>query len=561
LPDVSAGDAGTEQREDAETEQRDGPLARFSPNRSRTPALPPPRTLLLWLPVVAVAVGVGLPVVYLVLRALEADPARLWRLVVRARTGRLLANTVLLTGGVLALTTAISLPLAWLTARTNVPGRRFFSLLGVLPLAVPGYVMAYALLAATGRSGMLAALTGGAVVGPSLSGYSGALLALSLATFPYLFLNLRAALRGLDPALEEQAQALGMRRIEVFRRVVLPQLRPAFLSGSLLIALHVLGDFGVVSLMRYDTFSYALYVQYSASFDRVYAACLALLLLALTAGVLALEARLLRGLLYHRAGAGAAARPARRARLGRWQRWLACALPLGVGLAAVGLPLAATGFWLAEGSSLAAASVSAGDLAAALLDSASAAVPAAFAAAALAVPLAYLSVRRPSRLTRATERVAYFGYATPPLALALALVFFSLRAAPVLYQTLALLVGAYALHFLAEAVGPVRSALYQAPPRLEEAARSLGRGPVRAFFETVFPLLRRGLLVSVAFVFLSAMKELPLALLLSPLGFRPLAVAAWSYAEEALFAQAAPFALLIIAFSAAFVGLLLSRER
>lgn len=544
---------------DVSASDRDGSEGEgWAPPSALTTRFPHARTLLLWLPVIAVAVGVLVPVVYLLLRAFEAEPAVLYRLVVRGRTLRLFLNTLLLTGGVLALTTALSLPLAWLTTRTDVPGRRFFSVLGVLPLAVPGYVMAYALMAATGQSGMLAALAG--PVMPRLSGYTGALLALSLATFPYLFLNLRSALQGLDPVLEEQAQALGMPRHKVFLRVVLPQLRPAFLAGALLIALHVLGDFGVVSLMRFETLSYALYVQYAASFDRIYAACLALMLLCLTAGALLAEARLLHGLLYHSAGSGGAARPARRMRLGRWGRWLASTLPLLVGLAAVGLPLTVTVFWLMEGSSLAVAAVSAGDLLSALGDSASAAVPAALLAGALALPLAYLSVRRPSLLTRSVERVAYFGYAIPPLALALALIFFTLRAVPFLYQTLALLVGAYALHFLAEAVGPVRSALYQAPPRLEETARVLGRGPIGAFFAAVFPLLRRGLLVSVAFVFLSTMKELPLAFLLSPIGFRPLAVSAWSYAEEALFAQAAPFALLIIAFSAAFVGLLLAQD-
>ena len=554
MPDADLS-AGERERGSAGDRQQHGSLLA----RPHAPTPLRPRTLLLGLPAALVAVGVAVPVVYLVLRALEADPAALADLVWRGHTLRLLGNTVLLAAGVLALTTAISLPLAWLVVRTDVPGRRLFSLLGVLPLAVPGYVMAYALMGATGRSGMLAMGTG--VVVPRLSGYPGALLALSLSTFPYLFLNLRAALRGLDPTLEEQAQALGLSRGTVFRRVVLPQLRPAFLAGGLLIALHVLGDFGVVSLMRYETFSYALYVQYATSFDRIYAACLALMLLVLTGAVLFAEARLLRGLLYHRAGNGGAARPARRVSLGRWGRWAACAGPALLALAAVGLPLVTTGFWWAEGSYLDAATVSAGDVLAALADSASAAAPAAGLAALLAVPMAYLSVRRPSPLTRAAERTAYFGYATPPLAMALALIFFTLRAAPVLYQTLALLVVAYALRFLAEALGPVRSALYQAPPRLEEAARALGRGPIQAFFATVFPLLRRGLVVSVAFVFLSAMKELPLALLLSPIGFRPLAVSAWSYAEEALFAQAAPFALVIIAFSAAFVGLLLSRER
>lgn len=506
----------------------------------------------LWGPAGLVAIGVLIPLVYLVLRAFEAEPAYLAELILRPRTLRLFWNTVSLTVGVLIVATAIAFPLAWLTARTNLRGKRLITLLSVLPLAVPGYVMAYVLLATTGSYGTLAQTMG--LVVPRLNGYTGALIALSLYTFPYLFLNLRTALLDLDPALEESARALGYRRSEVLRRVILPQLRPGFLAGGLLVGLHVLGDFGVVSLMRFETFSYALYLQYAASYDRVYAACLALMLLALTATVLFLEARLLRGLLLHRTGSGTS-RQAPPVRLGAW-RWPSYALVIAVAFASVGVPVLTVGYWMLEGTSL-----PWGDLGDALLGSVSASGPAALLAGALALPLAYLSVRRPSRGTKTLERIAYFGYATPPLAFALALIFFTLRTVPPLYQTLTLLVVAYALHFLAEAIGPIRTALYQAPPRLEEAARSLGRSPLQAFFAATFPLLRKGLLVSVALVFLSAMKELPLTFLLSPVGFDALALKVWSYANEALFAGAAPFALAIMAVSAAFVGLLLLREK
>ncbi|MFN3595815.1 MAG: ABC transporter permease [Rubricoccaceae bacterium] len=504
-----------------------------------------------------VAVGVLVPLAYLLLRALEAEPSEWAALVVRARNLRLLGHTLALTAGVLAFATALALPLAWLATRADVRGRRLLTLLGVLPLAVPGYVMAYALLAATGTNGLLALALGLEL--PRVSGYAGALLALGLYTFPYLFLNLRAALLGLDPALEEAARSLGHTRREVALRVVLPQLRPAYLAGALLVALHVLGDFGVVSLMRYETFSYALYVQYAAAYDRVYAAWLALMLLALTGTLLWLEARLLRGRRFARA-AGTARRTAPPAPLGRW-RLPAYAFAGAVALFSIGLPLVTVSFWLlradtpaalADGRWLA--------LASALADSVRAALPAALLAALLAVPLAYLSVRHPSRTSRAAERVAYLGYATPPLAFALAFVFFALRTAPFAYQTLGLLVAAYALHFLAEAIGPVRSALYQAPPAVEWAARSLGRSAFGAFRAATLPLVRRGMLASAVLVFLSAVKELPIAFILSPLGFRTLAMGVWSATGEALYSLAAPYALALIASSGALVGLVLSRE-
>ncbi|MEX1055768.1 MAG: ABC transporter permease subunit, partial [Rhodothermales bacterium] len=226
-----------------------------------------------------------------------------------------------------------------------------------------------------------------------------------------------------------------------------------------------------------------------------------------------------------------------------------------VGTISVGIPTLTVGYWMTRATSNPWA-----DLWPALWDSVAASAPAALAAAALALPLAYLGVRRPSLLTRGLERLAYFGYATPPLAFALALIFFSLQAAPWFYQTMGLLITAYAIHFLAEAVGPIRSALYHAPPSIQEAARSLGRSPLRAFFEATFPLLKRGILVSIAFVFLSAMKELPITFLLSPIGFETLALNAWGYTSEALFGSAAPFALAIMIFSALFVGLLLVQD-
>ncbi len=513
------------------------------------------RSWYLLVPALFVAVGVLVPLAYLVLRAFEAEPARLADLVLRARTLQLLANTLLLTAGVLILTTLIAFPLAWLTARADLAGRRFITLLGVLPLAVPGYVMAYALLAVTGNYGMGAQLFGLSL--PFASGYWGAMFALGLCTFPYLFLNLRTALLGLDPSLEESARTLGYTRRQVFYRVTLPQLRPAFLSGGLLVSLHVLGDFGVVSLMRYKTFSYALYLQYTASYDRIYAAWLALILLAITTCFLFAEARLLRGLLFHRAGTGVH-RAGRRLALGLW-RWPAYVFAFVVaGLTAL-LPISTTLYWLAQ-EELSMNVTGWAELFQSLWMSVSASAPAALLAVVLALPLAYLSVRRTSRFSRAMERIAYLGYAVPPLAFALALIFFTLRTLTPMYQTLTLLVVAYALHFLAEAIGPLRTTLYQAPPQLEEAARLHGRSPVRAFYEATFPLLRSGALVSIAIVFLSAMKELPLTFLLSPLGFDTLAMNVWSYATEALFAAAAPYALAIIVFSAGFVGLLLMQE-
>jgi iron(III) transport system permease protein len=507
------------------------------------------RNWYLTVPAVVVIVGVCVPLVYLFVRAFEADLATLNELVIRWRNLRLLWNTGLLTIGVLIGSSILALPMAWLTARVDLWGRTLFTVLGVLPLAIPGYVMAYALLGATGSNGILHSYLGLFI--PRLDGLDGSILALSITTFPYLFLNLRTAFLGIDTSMQESARTLGAGGWDVFFRVVLPQLKPAYLAGSLLVGLHVLGDFGVVSLMRFETFSYALFIQYRAAFDRIYAACLALMMLALTVGALVVEAYLLKGMVVQSGERDRVDREGDLVDPGGW-RWLGYGFAGAVAGVCVVLPVVSVLSW----SSLSVVNEMWSELGVALWNSVRVSVPAALLAGLLAVPIAYLGVRYESVWSRGLERVAYLGYATPRLALALAWIVFSLAVLPVAYQTLGLLIGVYALHFMAEAIGPIRSTFYQISPNLSEAARSLGTGSIGVFTRIIFPLLRRGVLVGVAFVFLSTIKDLPLALLLSPPGFPTLATTTWGYAEEAMFAPAAPFALAIMVVSACFVGFL-----
>jgi iron(III) transport system permease protein len=177
-----------------------------------------------------------------------------------------------------------------------------------------------------------------------------------------------------------------------------------------------------------------------------------------------------------------------------------------------------------------------------------------------ALPLAFLAVRYPGRLTVALERAAYGGYALPPIVLALSLVFLGVQALPFLYGTLAMLVLAYLVRFLPQAVGVTRSALLQLNPHLPEAAASLGQPPSGVLRRVTAPLLRPGLLAGAALVFLTAMKELPATLLLAPIGFDTLATRVWSATAEGRFAEAALPALVLMAVSTLGVGLLVSQE-
>ena len=505
------------------------------------------------IPAILAGIGTLVPIVYLALRAFDADLATVQRLVLRERTWTLMVNTVALTAGVLVSATVMAVPLAWLTVRSDLRWKRWITILAVVPLAIPGYVVAYSLMGLGGANGFLSQLLATPVARPS--GYWGAVAALALYTYPYLFLNVRAALLGLDPSLEESARSLGHGRRSVVWRVVLPQLRPALLAGWLVIALYVLGDFGVVALMRFEAFSYAIYLQYASAFDRTYAAWLSLILLALTLAIVATEGRLLGKRKYARTGSGSQ-RAVVVTKLGRLSP-LAYGYVALVLLAALGLPFTVLGYWLA----LAPPGIDAWQqVGQAFARTASVAAPAALITALAAMPIAYLAARMPFRGSQVIERLAYLGYAIPPVSLALALVFFSLRTVPWLYQTLAILIAAYVVSFLALAIGPIRSALMQVPPRLEEAARALGRRPFVAFFQTTFPLIRKPVVAGTALVLLVAMKELPLTFLLAPTGFTTLAVRVFTRPSEGMMAEAAPFALAIVLFSSLFVGLLVSYE-
>lgn len=498
-----------------------------------------------------------LPIVYLVVRAAGAGEAA-WEALLRVRTLHTLGRTVALAATVTAASALIAVPLAWLTVRTDLPLRRLWAVLTPLPLVIPSYVGAYLLASALGPRGLLQqALEApfGIERLPDIYGFPGAVLALTLLNYPYLLLGVRAALLTQDPALEEASRSLGQNAWQTFRRVTLPHLLPALGAGSLLVALYALRDFGAVSIMRYDTFTRIIYVQYR-SFDRSQAALLALVLVALTLALVALEARLHGRARYFSDGPGAV-RPLARLSLGRW-RWPAFVFCAGVVILSLALPAGVLVFWLVRG-------LSAGEILPALgqatWNSVLASGLAALVTVACGLPVAILAVRHPSRLTRLMERLAYTVFALPGIAVALALVFFGANYAGRLYQTLPLLLVAYVLLFLPQATGAIRAALLQLHPSLEETARSLGRRPWQVLLTVTLPLMRPGLAAGASLVFLTVMKELPATLILAPLGFKTLATSVWSAVSEAFFAQAAAPALLIILTSSLPMAYLILNER
>jgi iron(III) transport system permease protein len=514
----------------------------------------PPLHLIL--PGLMVASAMSLPLLYLVIRTATASTSA-WEQLLESNTARILGNSVLLAATVTIAANFIAVPLAWLTARTDLPGRRIWTIMTVLPLVMPSYVGSYAITAALGPRGMLQqSLAGplGIERIPDLYGFPGAWLTLTLFAYPYVLLNVRAALLGLDRSQEEAARSLGDSAWSVFKRITLPQLRPSIAAGSLLVALYVLSDFGAVSMMRFSTFTRAIYVQYSSSFDRSHAAVLALLLIALTAVLLAVEARV-QGWVraYSR---NTAARRLVLAPLGGW-RWPAFLYCLLIAVVSLGLPMLVIIYWLVRG-------VQAGEPVELWLGPAWRSMIASGLAALLALlgalPVALMVVRYPGRFSTIVERASYIGYALPGIVIALALVFFGANFATMFYQTLAMLVFAYVVRFMPQATGALRSTVAQISPRIDEAAHGLGARTARVLFTVTIPLVRPGLISGGALVFLTSMKELPSTLLLAPTGYDTLATRVWSATTGAMYARAAAPALLLLLVSAMSLSFMLARE-
>lgn len=517
--------------------------------RSRPPAL-------VWIPALVVAVALALPLVYVVLRAMQGGEAT-WRVVFRPRTVTTLGNTALLAATVGLASTVLAVPLAWLTARTDLPGRRIWATVAALPLVIPSYVGALVVVAALGPRGLLQeALAGpiGIERLPPIYGFWGAWLSLTLFTYPYVFLNVQAALRGLDPALEEASRCFGYGPWRTFLGCTLPQLRPAMAAGALLAALYTVSDFGVVALLRYDALTWSIYRQYRAVFDRSAAAALALILVVFATALLLAEARVRGRAVYHRIGSGAARQP-RPVPLGRW-RYPALAYCAAVVGLTLGLPFSVLGYWLARD---AAAGIDTSGLLPAVLGSATAGASAAVVATIAALPVALLVVRYPGRSGTVAERLSYLGSALPGIVLALAFVYFGVRTP--IYQTVPLLILAYTVRFLPQAIGSTRLSLLQVSPRLEEAARNLGQTSVGTVARVTVPLARSGVLAGAALVFLTVVKELPITLLLRPTGFSTLATEIWTATGTGDLSAAAAPSVVLILLSALPTLLLAARDR
>ncbi len=474
------------------------------------------------LPAALVAV---LPLVYLLVRTAGAGAEQVLDILWRERTALLLGRSLALAAVVTTASLVIGVCWAWVVTRTQIPGRRWWLVLGTLPLAVPSYLAAYAWISLV----------------PGLSPFFGSALVLTLVCYPYVLLPVAAALMRADPGAEDVARSLGRGPVSTLLTVTLRQVRPAAVAGGLLVALYVLSDFGAVALLRLDTFTRVIYTSYRAGFDPVPAAVLSVVLVLVTGLIAAAEMRSRGRARQARLGSGVARRP-RLVRLSAGSGAGVVVAMVLVAALALAVPLGTVAWWI-SGTSRA---FPVADVLAATAATVGLAVAAAALTTVVAAPVGFLAARYPSRSAGWVERLSYVGFALPGIVVALSLVYLGVRVVYPLYQTTAMLLLAYLVLFLPMAVGSIRAAVSTTPPVLEEMARSLGRTPIRAFTSVTLPIITPGVLAGAALVAVTVMKELPATLVLRPIGTETLATELWSATAAGAYAAAAPYAAALV---------------
>jgi len=512
-----------------------GVAARLLPRRIGTMQQ---RQRALLLPAALLSFLLFLPILYVAMQAREVGWHTAAGLIFRPRVYDLLVNTLALDVFVTVVCVAIGVTAAWFTERTDLPGRRLWNVLVTLPFAVPAFVSGYSWIS----------------VFPGLEGFNGAMLVLSTSYYPLVYLPVAAALKRMDPALEEVALSLGYSRLKVFLRVILPYLRPAIIGGGVLVALHILAEFGALAFVNYDTFTTAIFDQYELAFNSASAAMLTFVLLILCFIVLGLAGLIQGGFSYATVRKGVSGR-AERVRLAAHAPWVLLAFTVLV-VFAIGIPFASLVYWLLTGSS---AAFHWQEIAAALYSTITLGLGGSVLAVLFAIPLVILAVRHSGVFATIADRLPYFIHSLPGLVVGLTLVFFTVRSVNWLYQTVPVLLLAYAMLYLPLAQSSIRGVLVQVPRQLEEVAGSLGKKPLAIFSRVTLPLIWPGVGAGFALVCLKVMSELTATLILRPTGVDTLATRVWEHTTNIEYAASAPYAMLLILISGLPVYLLTMR--
>ncbi len=510
-----------------------------------------------------VALLVALPVL-VVLSHVFADSAGVWSHLASTVLSDYVVNTGLLLLGVGGVSATLGVATAWLVTMHRFPGDRLFEWALLLPMAVPAYVMGYVYTDLLDFAGpvqtLLRDLTGWRARDywfPDIRSLGGAVFVMGFVLYPYVFLLARTAFLEQSVCVLEVSRTLGRGPWRSFFGVGLPLARPAIVAGLALVLMESIADFGTVSYFGVTTFTTGIYRTWFGMGQPVAAAQLSACLLIFVAVLVLLE-RWSRGRAKYHHTTGRYRRLPRRPLKG-WRGWLATGFCLGtlaigflipagtlVHLSATGGdPLLGRSFLKFAGNSFAVSAVTA------------------VVAVLLATLLAYGVRLAPTAANRAAVRAAALGYAVPGSVIAVGVLIpfgvvdnaidaffrdhFGFGTGLLLTGTIAALVFAYLVRFLAISYSTIEASLGKISPSMDHASRVLGQGTGRTLIRVHAPIMRGGMLTAALLVFVDVMKELPATLIVRPFNFDTLAVRVYRLAADERLAEASTAALAIVA--------------
>ncbi|GAA0182163.1 iron ABC transporter permease [Clostridium sediminicola] len=496
----------------------------------------PPRSTLLLINIITVLI-MSIPIVYIFTRALTA-PIKKWEIMLKTRIPLLLWNTLSLAITVALITTIIGVALGFLVEHTNLPGRKFFKIALSLPLVIPPYIGALTYVIFFGPRGILYSLFGESPI--DVYSFFSVAFVLSMFTFPYVFLTVSASLRKISANYEEAGRSCGASYSTIVRKIIIPLVKPAILSSSIVVLFYIVSDFGAVSMLRYTTFSSSIYFQMVGSLDRSSAAILSIVLVALGLTILLAKGYILnKRVFYQNPKANRKMTPLN---LGKF-KYLSLIFVGIVLLFSVILPLSTLVAWSVKGMNEGVINLKTLGY---IKNSLTVSMGAAFITMIISVPVAYLKFRNPSKITLIMNNICHMGLVIPGTLLALGMVFFVSHYFSWLIGSQIVLMIGFSIRYMSRNLQSTESSMSLVSKNLDETAYSLGKNFKSVLMKVILPSILPGVLSGGALVLVSSMKELPITLMLRAAGFDTLAVRIWIEASDGFYTRAAPAGLLIV---------------
>ncbi|MBM3546601.1 MAG: iron ABC transporter permease [Alphaproteobacteria bacterium] len=516
-----------------------------------------------WTLATAAIAGVIAVPIFVVLSYLLVPTGDIWRHLASTVLPRYVGNTLWLMVGVGTGTLVIGAGTAWLVTLYRFPGRDVLQWALFLPMAVPGYIIAYTYgglmdFAGPVQSGLRAMLGWGRndYWFPHIRSLGGATALLTLVLYPYVYLLARAAFTEQSVCVLEASRTLGAGPWRRFFRIGLPLARPALVAGVALALMETLNDLGAMQHLAVDTFTTGIFRTWLGMGQPAAAAQLAAVLLVFVIVLLVLERWSRGGARYHQTSSRYRALPSLRLKgIKAGLAVAACMMPILLGFA---IPLGVLIWWAIRSQALGFNA----RFVTLTVNTVSLGLLAAFLAVLLSLVLAYGTRLRPTPMVRGLTRLASVGYAVPGAVIAVGVMLpfatidrtidawakaaFGISTGLVLSGTVVAVTFAYLVRFLAISFNAAEASLAKVGRSMDDAGRVLGRHPREILTQIHLPLVRPSLLAAALLVFVDVIKELPATLILRPFNFDTLAIYAYDLARNEQLAEAAAPALAIL---------------